>query len=345
LHEHPSAGGLPFPAGMHATSVLLLEPVLTRQHGVISLRQVVDAGCDRELPAREVAAGRWQRLARVVYAPAGQLTLMQRAWATQLVGGDDAIVSGPLACQLQGVPDTAGVRGVALVAAACHRQGEGDYLTRRTSRLPDWTDYDGVRVACAARAVVDACRLSGSLRDVRGLVCGALNAKHTSYEALSRERAAEPRAGLALLGHALQDWADGARSAPEAEVADELRDDVRAGRMPPFLLNPKLYVDDALVGASDVYVPGCALGGEVDSRRHHGSPQDLDATLERHAAFEAAGIRLEHVTPARFRRNPALWTSQFASIATARGPSGDPSGLRIEPVGPLQPVPGRRRRR
>lgn len=332
---------------MYATSTRRLAAVLLEQLNVISLAQVIAAGCDPELPAREVAAGRWRRLARRIYlAGADEPTLLQRAWCGQLIGAESSVISGALACQLGGIRDAPGLAAVVLLPAERRRRGVDDgFVTRRTSRLPDWVDMDGVRVANAARAVVDACRESTALRDVRAVVCGALNGKHTTYEELVTERAAEPRAGLGLLGHALEDWADGVRSAPEAEVADVLRDEVRRGHMPPFLLNPMVYDGAVLLGSPDVYVPGCSLGAETDSVRHHGNTKDLDATLTRHVDFTRAALHLEHVTPTRLRQSPRAWAALFSAIAHERRGLGDPAGLRIEPIGPLQPVPGRRRRR
>ena len=321
-----------------------LAPVLVRQHRVITARQIVDSGSDSELGTREVAAGHWQRPARGVYfAFSGLPTLMQRAWCAQLLSGDSSRVSGPLACQVLGIADAPGLAAVVLVSKDCQRTGSNEYVVRRTSRLPTAIDRDGLRLVGPARAVVDAARHTHDLREVRAVVCAAMNSRQVEYADLVAERRAEPRAGLGMLGHALRDWADGARSAPEAEVADALREQVRRKNMPPFLLNPNIYAGAVLLGALDVYVPGSALGSETDSVRHHGSEETLDATLTRHAMFTRAGIELEHVTPTRFRRSPTVWAAMFAGLASQRQGRGDPVGLRIEPVGPLQD--GRRHRR
>lgn len=331
---------------MRHSTAATLAAVLAAQQDVVAGWQIVAAGLGRQLATREVAARRWQLAAPgIFFAFADEPTLLQRGWCAQLLGGTGSVVSGGLACHLLGVPD-AGLRtAVVLVGTDCQRRGTADYVVRRSSRAAQWEDRDGVRVATATRAVPDAARMLPGLRDVRGLVCGALNAKHSTYDALLAEWRAEYRDGLALLGRSLQDWADGARSAPEAEVADTLRDQARRGQLPPFLLNPNVYDGPVLLGAADVYVPGHALGAETDSRRHHGDPEALDATLQRHEVFSAAGIRLEHVTPTRFRRDPSGWAGRFAAIAQERRAVGDPPGLRLEPVGPLQPVAGRRRRR
>jgi hypothetical protein len=321
-----------------------LAAVLARQQHVITSRQIVDAGCDSELATREVVAGRWQRPAFGIYfAFAGAPSLLQRAWCAQLIGGQSSRVSGPLACQLLGIADASGGAAVVLVSKDCQRTGSNGCVVRRTSRLPDVADRNGLRLVGAARAVVDAARHSPGLREVRAVVCAALNGKHATYDELLAELHAEPRPGLALLRRALRDWADGARSAPEAEVADALREQVHRRAMPPFLLNPEIHEGPVLLGALDVYVPGRSLGAEVDSVRHHGAEDSLDATLTRHAVMTRAGLELEHVTPTRFRRSAAAWAATFAALAEQRRGRGDPSGLRIEPVGPLQDGRGRRR--
>ncbi|MBK5307831.1 MAG: hypothetical protein JJD92_14195 [Frankiaceae bacterium] len=331
---------------MHSKSAGRLASILAEQSDVIAYFQVIAAGCDSGLPTREVAAGRWQQPIRGVYvAGTGELTYLQRAWCAQLVGGEEAVVSGPLGCHVLGIPDSPSLIAVAVVPSGCHRHGDEHYQVRRSAAEQVWGLRGRLRLAGPTRAVIDACRITRSLQDVRALVCGAIRAKHTTYQALVTARASEPRAGLGLLGRALQDWADGARSAPEAEVADVLRDEVRAGRLPPFLLNPNVYDGAVLLGAPDVYVPGCSLGAETDSVRHHGSEQQLSGTLSRHQVFERAGIVLEHVTPSRFRQSPRAWGALFSAMSDDRCGLGDPKGLRIEPIGPLQPVPGRRRPR
>jgi hypothetical protein len=319
-----------------------LADVLSAQHHVIACWQLTAARCDREVASREVAAGRWQRPAPgIYYAFAGEPTLLQRGWCAQLVGGPECVVSGALSCQLLGIADSPGTDAVVLVPADCQREGWPDFVTRRTRRLPEPLDREGLRLSPPVRAVIDASRQAPTLRETRAVVCAAINGKHTSYDELVTERRAEYSRGLRFLRHALDDWAAGARSAPEAEIADALRVEVGRGRMPPFLLNPEVYAGPVLLGSLDVYVPGCSLGAESDSVRHHGSSDALDATLVRHKTMASNGIELEHVTPTRFRRSPAAWAAMFAGLADQRRGLGDPPGLRIVPVGPLQD--GRRR--
>jgi hypothetical protein len=321
-----------------------LTSLLDRQQQVITFAQVVAAGADRGLPAREVAAGRWQLLCRGIYlASAAAPTDLQRAWCAQLAGGDDAVVTAALVCRILGVADVPDLPMAALVACDCQRAPDGVRLLRTTRPADYPARDDGLRLAEPARAIVDAALMCGCLRDVRGLVMAALNGKHSTAARLRRELDAGPRRGSGRCRRALDDWDDGARSAPEAEAADWLRDEVRARRCPPFLLNPTLELDGVPLGSPDVYVPGTGLGSEMDSVRHHASAHELDATLLRHRRFLAAGVHLEHVTPSRFRADPAAWARQFASAAMSRR-GQEPPGLVVLPAGGLQPAAGRRRR-
>ena len=124
---------------MYSSNTQRLAAILTAQLNVVSLAQVIAAGCDPGLPAREVAAGRWRLLARRIYlAGDEEPTLLQRAWCGQLIGGPGSIVSGALACQMRGVADSPGVTAVVLLPAERRRRGEdAGYATRRTSSRTD----------------------------------------------------------------------------------------------------------------------------------------------------------------------------------------------------------------
>lgn len=322
-----------------------LADVLAKQQHVISFGQVVEAGVDPHLPAREVAAKRWQLMCRGIYlASIDPATDEQRAWCAQLAGGEGAVVTGAVACRLHGVADVPDVSMAALVECDRQRSPGDDVVCLRTAREAFVRERDdGIRLADVTRAVIDTARMTQSLRDVRALVMAAMNGGHTVASLLRKELDAGPQRGSALSRRALDDWDDGARSAPEAEAADWLREEARARRCPPFLLNPVLYLDGVRIGSPDVYVVGTGLGNEMDSKRHHGAADDLDATLSRHAVFAAAGVSLEHITPHRFRRDPSRWASNFAAVARQRL-GQEPPGLVVVPVGPEQPVRGRRRR-
>ena len=126
-----------------------------------------------------------------------------------------------------------------------------------------------------------------------------------------------------------------ARSAPECELADALRPAVAAGRL-TVLLNPGVFLDGELICCPDAYVVGCALGVELDSRRHHCEPADFEATLRRHDRAASRGLMLLHVTPRTLRRDPAAYRELVCAAVGARRSGGfrEPAGLTVLPYGP-----------
>jgi len=309
-----------------------LQPLLSEQDGVLTSAQLADLGIDPELPRR---AG-WTALAPRVWCTTGDPPSDEQLLeGLRLHTGPDTVPSGALACRrlgLRDVPD----RAVADVLVTHGRRLTSGGLTvvHQSERMPDAIRRGGWQLAPASRAVADAVRWSGGLRPARALVLAALADQFVVTGDLERELAAGQRRGSAALAHALDDWRQGARSAPEAEVADALRALPRSTRLPPFLLNPILSLHGRLIGTPDGYLPELALGWEVDSLRHHGSSDDLAATLARHQAFADAGVELVHVVPTAFRRDRRGWARTFTARAARHAAQGRraPAGLVVLPA-------------
>jgi hypothetical protein len=112
------------------------------------------------------------------------------------------------------------------------------------------------------------------------------------------------------------------------------------GRLPPYLLNPDVYVDGILIGSPDAWFPGLGLGDEVDSREWHEEEALLDRTLQRHDTFERHGLKLNHVTPARFRSDPRAHVDRLRELVEVRRALvvPEPPGLVVLGRGPLLPA-------
>jgi hypothetical protein len=192
---------------------------------------------------------------------------------------------------------------------------------------------EDVTFTAAHRAVFDGALQLADLRSVRGLVLGAVADRATTVEEQVQILQSEPRNGTAMLRRAVRDAARGCASPPEAELVDSL-----IGCRLPFLVNPEVYVDDILVGIADVWFVGLGCGSEMDSRERHGADDDFDSTLARHDVFGGYGLVLSHLTPRRFRRDPAAAVTAVLNVARARLrlPAGlrEPPGLRVVPRGP-----------
>lgn len=323
-------GALDWADRMRTSTRSRLQPLLDEQADVITSAQLSALRVDPELPRRE-----------------GWVLLAPRTWCTSAEPADEQLLqglvlhtrrtgvpSGALACRMHGLRDVP-ERDVADVLTPHGRRLASGGLTvvHQSKRLPKAVRRKGWKVAPAARAVADAARWSGELRPVRALVLAALSDLLVRPADLVEERRLGQARGRGVLTQALDDWSAGACSAPEAEVADALRALPCGLRLPPFLLNPDLWIDGRHLGRPDGYLPGHGIGWEVDSVRHHGGSEELAATLDRHAGFADAGIELVHVVPTVFRRDPAGWAAHFATRALEKATlgHGEPVGLYVRP--------------
>lgn len=316
-----------------------------RSHGVVSARELRAADVDLSVVARLVRNGTWTQLWRGMYLtashPAGPLVRATAALKhadlrhTDTEAAPAAVVSGLAGAQALGlrwVPETERVQ--VLVGPEVHRRSTEHVLVRRTADLADietWS-WGGVRIADAARLVVDGARECHSLRDVRGLVLGAVADGHAGAEAILALLAEGAVGGTAWCRRAARDAERGAASPPEAELVDDL---IGCGH--PFYVNPELRVNGSFVVHPDVYLVGTGVGAEMDSQERHGDSDALDDTLLRHGRAHDSRIALLHVTPARYRRDPAAFCARLLDEVAQRRQRDllEPAGLQVLPRGPL----------
>lgn len=313
--------------------------------GVVTRADLVGAGLNEDLGDRQHRSGSGARLAPSTYVlTTASPSHVQLVLAALERAGTDCVITGLEACRALGLPDVPDDGSVeALVPAGRRRVSSPRVRVQPTTRPPGYWVKDDVRYAEPCRAVIDAARRLTTLRAIRALVMGAVNAHVCTPDELMAELDAGRRGGSALCRRAVGDAAAGARSAPEAEVADVAARAVREGRLPSFLLNPTLLMSGTVVGEPDGWLVGLGLGWEVDSRRHHGSDDDFDATLARHDRFAAHGLVLLHVTPKRARLLGARYADVLVDAAAARGAIAqpEPPGLVVTSKGPLPPLLGR----
>jgi len=314
-------------------------------YGVVTSAELAAAGVDPSVVSRLVTSGRWTRLWRGSYLtadhPPGPAVLAQAAvkHAEQAPGrrspAPPPVVSGLAGARALGmrwVPP--GDRVQVLVGPHVQRPSNEHVLVRRAADLADvvpW-QWHGVRVADASRIVIDGARECASLRDVRGLVLGAVADGHAEAAAMTSLLDHGAVGGTAWARRAVQDAVRGAASPPEAELVDDL-----VGGGLPFYVNATVTVRGQLVGIIDVYLVGTGVGGEMDSKERHGDAELLDDTLARHGRADTYGLSLVHVTPSRYRADPAAFHARLRAAVAARRRRGlgEPEGLVVTPRGPL----------
>lgn len=308
---------------------------------LVTRRELVAAGIDLDIALRATRRGSWTEVVPGAWwrAPVDVTRGLRQTAALQLLG-PAAALTGVDACQHYGLRDVPEDGRVDVVVPHRLRRDLGPSVRlHRTTLCVDSDVMAGRRWARPVRAVHDACT-GRPLQDVRALVAAAVGDGWVGSADLRRLVDAGPRRGSAALRRALDDVDAGARSAPEAEAAEAVADAVRRRRLPPFLLNPRLLLDGRLVLVPDLWLVGTGLGAELDSVRHHGSYDALDATLDRHERAAAYGIVLVHRSPRRLRADPAGLVDELVR----RLPDCPaPPGLVVVPQGPVLPGPRRQR--
>jgi hypothetical protein len=98
----------------------------------------------------------------------------------------------------------------------------------------------------------------------------------------------------------LAEVADGIRSTAEGD----LRDLIKAARLPTPLFNPSLYAGDTFIAKPDAWWPDAGVSAEVDSRQWHLSPEAWERTMNRHDLMGEFGIIPLHFSPRKIRHEP-----------------------------------------
>jgi hypothetical protein len=135
-----------------------IAAIAGRQHGVVTLEQLREAGLDEAAVRRRVAAGRLHRLHRGVYAVGHRSLSWRGRWlAAVLAAGNGAVLSHTSAAALweflRPIPGPIHVT----VAAAVHRSPRPGLRLHRSRTLvrPDITRRHGIVVTAPARTIED----------------------------------------------------------------------------------------------------------------------------------------------------------------------------------------------
>jgi very-short-patch-repair endonuclease len=282
-----------------------LGELLDQQLSVVSRGQLLGLGMkDTAMQWRVRAGGPWQALLPGVYLGlTGAPNLLQKEMAALLYAGPDSLITGPAALMHHGLRSRVVLEMVdVLVPAARQRLSTGFVRLHRTRRMPLRIVSAGpIRLAPAARAVADTVRLLAEVRDARAVVADAVQRARCSVRELAEEVRDGPMRGSAVLRSILAEVADGIRSTAEGD----LRDLIRAARLPMPLFNASLYVGDTFIARADAWWPEAGVVVEVDSYEWHMSPADADRTRKRHDLLCAAGVYPLHFSPRQIRREPA----------------------------------------
>jgi hypothetical protein len=282
-----------------------LGELLDQQLSVASREQLLALGMkDTAMQYRVRAGGPWQVLLPGVYLGlTGAPNLLQKEMAALLYAGPGSLITGRVALMHYGlrsreVLDTVDV----LVPHERRRSSVAFVRLHRTARIPDRIVSSGpLRFANVARAVADTVRLLSEARDARAVVADAVQRDRCTVSDLAAELRDSPIRGSAMFRSVLGEVGEGIRSTAEGD----LRDLIRAARLPTPLFNASLYIGDTFLAMPDAWWPDAGVAAEVDSYEWHLSPADADRTRKRHDLMGAAGIIPLHFSPRQIRRERA----------------------------------------
>jgi hypothetical protein len=293
-----------------------LPRLLSRQHGVVSLRQARSYGLAMSTISYRIrAGGPWQRILPGVYlTQAAKPTPDQRHMAALLYAGPLGVITGLTALRRYGLAVSGDQKVDVLVPVGCGRASRQFVRVHRTARMPSRVVVQGkIQLALPPRAVLDATQHLASPSDICAVVAGAVQLGLCVRQELQTELSLGRYRNAARIRAALAEVAMGVRSAPEGDLIDLIR---RAG-LPAPLCNPSLYLDGAFLAQPDAWWADVSVAAEVDSRKHHSSPDDWQQTMRRHTRMTAAGIRVLHFSPAEIRAQPDMVIARIReTIAT-----------------------------
>jgi hypothetical protein len=300
----PQGGDMPRRAQYDSDAVYALA---RRQDNCLTLRQL----CELGVPSSSIAqrtrpkGGPWQRpLPGIVLIHNGTPTPREKVAAALLYAGANAVVTGAVALRRHGLKDVPECNPGdvhVLVPATRHRTSHAFVIVERTIRPPEPVVIDGFPCAPVARAVVDHSRRIHDLGAVRAMSTHALQRRFTTADKLRSEVLDGPRQGSARVRESLEHVLSGIRSALEAEY----RDLIRGSGLPEPEWNVDLFTPDGeFIASPDGWLADVGVANEVESRQHHMSPEDWEATQVRRARMASYGIIVVPVTFRRMREEP-----------------------------------------
>lgn len=263
--------------------------------------------------------GPWQRLLPgVLLLASTPPTRNQSVRAAMRYAGPRSVLTGRDALNMFGVRN-ARPSGPIHLLIPLKQQVRSDEVVRieRTTRMPAPLTRNGISLAPACRAVLDATRQLKSLDDTRALIAECVQRRLTNPAELAEELARGSNRGSALPRRILAEIGDGVHSAAEAWA----RQLVGRTDLPSPTWNVRLTSGTGdLLGMVDAWWDDVALAWEIDSYEFHLSPQMYAETVERGAKLTAAGVTVVHTLPSRIRREPRAVTNELCqAYAHARG--------------------------
>lgn len=287
-----------------------------RQHGALSLGQLLDGGASYDAIHARAGDGRFLVLDTGVYAhPAHPGSWLRQAKAAELRFPGGAI-SGRAAAVLHQI---GGLRAGALEVTVPRGGGRTCRLARVRHRTVPTTVVDGIRVVSVEQTIADLAS-SGDRTALEGAVEDALWRELVSLDCLTERRvqmSATRIKGAALLGAVLDEQATGAVPPPTAleRVLYSVLDD---RRLPEFVRQAPFPWWPWAPHRVDAYVPSWERIIEADGRRWHTRRADFERDKWRDHLAQAHGVEVTRFSYGQLVRDPGYARALLLEIGSHR---------------------------
>ena len=213
------------------------------------------------------------------------------------------MLTGLEACRRHGVrrgPDPAGQVHL-LVPDERQLRSNRFVVVERTTRMPAPHVRDGVPLASACRACLDAARRLHSSAEITELIADAVQRGLCTPAQLAAELREGSQRGSAMPRRVLADISAGVRSTAERDAKRLL---ARSGLPEPWWNAEVRDAGGRLLGIADAWFDEVALTWEINSYEWHLNPAAYAREVSRTAEMAAAGVTVVPVLPTALRKDP-----------------------------------------
>ncbi len=292
--------------------------VTARQHGVVTYRQLVEAGLSPSAIDRRVRSGRLGVLHRGVYLALPFPLPRTRAMAAVLASGPGAVLSHLSAAALWGLRPSPGKEDAEpsdVLVPGSGRRRPG-IRVHRVARLParERTVLDGVPITTPARTLVDVAALLGA-RELEAAVARAeRDGLVTREELAALVDRGRRRAGSVALRAVLD--AQGGPALTRSAAEERLLALVRQAGLPA----PEANVSIGRYEVDFLWRPA-GLAVEVDGFRYHASRAAFEGDRRKDAQLLAAGIAVLRLSWRQITAEPLATVARLAQALARAGAS------------------------
>jgi hypothetical protein len=305
-----------------------LPDLIRAQDFVVRRDQLIERGMTPAAINHRLATSVWQSLVRTVYVcHPGEPSRRQLLIGAQLAVPDGAIDDAD-ACRFHGfggvTVDDQIIRMV--VPQSSSARSRGFVVVRRTSAPIHVVSTDLVSYLSLAPALIAATRGMASDRQVLAVLSDAVQRKLVSFDELLTAHIQATRRSARRADDALEQLADGIRSAPEGDFRKLA---ISSLVLPELLYNCTLRLQGGRFISPDALDVEAGLVHETNGRRAHRRADLFEDMQERHDVMTAAGLIVLHNSPARVRRRGREVLAEFERCHERYAGRGLPEGIVI----------------